>query len=578
MLPDELLQTDFVDMNQAGLMLEDLDPTKGPRQASLKRIIQASHFDKYRAARLPPPTAYRNYLQVIMYTSRHPEAPRGNKANIGPNLEPIRVLSSSMHNLRLTTDNQGYQGIAVIPAMIHNNYCSCPAAYALNNKEYLQPLRMCLPYELSIGNYQEDPTLPNYYNMGLAAPVYENPSNVYFSYISESGTVLNQLIRRQPRASVQRGPIIFYHPQFSHINIKNSKTLLTSINANLNRQEASYFTMEFGKTTTMNEQGRFPPLTELHNNVDVIGYGESITSLEDIIINEPLVNMFHGRQSCPYCNNIIQVFTENDLLYHFMKNHSQLQHGYFTCPGCLIPEAYSAKKYLEHYRYCHGQAAGLMMVLSETGGNARAQQAHILNMILQMTSFWPQKQIPAEKTTYISHLGGWTNGNEKDAAEMVLDIHEYRLRYLPGSLAEHDRTQKQASPILPRRRNRSHSSEAKESQPIKKNAPSTSRSSPTTFANETIKALSNALETDPEAASIIFKHLSRTFHPKKGKKSMDKPKKTGKSKRTPTPSSSSTTSTSDSETEKEEEEATREQDISKPKSRNTSRSPKKYRN
>jgi hypothetical protein len=161
---------------------------------------------------------------------------------------------------------------------------------------------------------------------------------------------------------------------------------------------------------------------------------------------------------------------------------------------------------------------------------------------------------------------------------MVLDIHEYRLRYLPGSLAEHDRTQKQASPILPRSRNRSHSSEAKESQPVKKNAPSTSRSSPTTFANETIKALSNALETDPEAASIIFKHLSRTFHPKKGKKPSDKTKKTGKSKRTPTPSSSSTTSTSDSETEKEEEEATREQDISKPKSRNTSRSPKKYRN
>jgi len=141
-------------MTQAGLMSEDLDSSKGPRQASLKRVLQAIHFDKYRAARLPPPTAYRNYQHVIMYNSRYPEAPRGHKANIGPNLGPIRVLSSSTYNRRLVTDNQGYQGIAVIPALIHNNDCSSPANYALNNKEYLQPLRMCLPHEPSIGNYK----------------------------------------------------------------------------------------------------------------------------------------------------------------------------------------------------------------------------------------------------------------------------------------------------------------------------------------------------------------------------------------------------------------------------------------
>jgi len=431
-LPHYMATKEFTDMSKIGLTQEDMEHNRGPRQLTLMKIMAALQVSKYRAAYLPGPMSYRIFQNTTKYSPRYPSAPRGEPANLTVNMEPIRIIQSNPANRELITDNQGNTGIPIIPALDHANDCLCAAPTANNNIESLNPLRMCLPNELFINSYLEHKDLPTGHNMGLAMPNIPNPSNVYFSYISSIGTVLPTLIRRQPVAAVTRQELVQYRPQFASINMRRSKSLMHSVVAHLNEVDILQFTQNFNAVSPSREKTRFPHLLDLHKNLDTAAYGSEVTTLEDIIINEPLVNMYHGLQSCPFCTDIIDVEDSTCFIKHFHLNHEVLRVASFTCPGCLIPEAYNATTYLQHYKATHSQAAGLMLVLSETSGHARAQQAHTLyNYLFTTNMVAPPPLQPTEDHTFIGHLGGYTT---KDPADMILAICEIQMALVPNPI------------------------------------------------------------------------------------------------------------------------------------------------
>ena len=73
-----------------------------------------------------------------------------------------------------------------------------------------------------------------------------------------------------------------------------------------------------------------------------------------------------------------------------------------------------------------------MLVLSETSGHARAQQAHTLyNYLFTTNMVAPTPLQPTEDHTFIGHLGGYTT---KDPADMILAICEIQMALVPNPI------------------------------------------------------------------------------------------------------------------------------------------------
>ena len=292
---------------------------------------------------------------------------------------------------------------------------------------------MCMPNQMFV-EYRENENLPNSNNMNYAPATYGNPSNVYFSRISKVGTILPTLIRRQPISATTRQQIVPYKPQYSSINILQSKVLTASIAAHLGRIDVTQFTPNFG--IMGQDKCRFPPIADFDKNMDITAYGR-VTNVEDIIINEPLVTMFYGAQTCPFCPSIIDVQDAACLLAHFHEKHAVLVCSYFTCPGCLQPEIFNVYGYMKHYKKTHALAERLMMVLSETSGHTRAQHAFMLYMYLTMVLMiqgMPNK--PDRHHEYISQYGGYTT---RDENEMLLNIYDKQQDTVPPTLRDQRR-------------------------------------------------------------------------------------------------------------------------------------------
>jgi len=203
-----------------------------------------------------------------------PELPRGDLISISPAMEPIKIITSSPDNWQLITDKAANTGVPVIPDLSHQNNCRCMALYANNNYESLQPVRSCLPVEM-YKEYPESRNYPSAQEMGFAAPVYKNLSDMYMSEVSSAGTVLLRQIRREPVTRLKRSKPTFKKPQWNSVDIASSDTLSSAIAANMSRDELSQFTARLNQYATNSSDSditRFRPLGSLSGNIDITSY------------------------------------------------------------------------------------------------------------------------------------------------------------------------------------------------------------------------------------------------------------------------------------------------------------------
>jgi hypothetical protein len=228
-------------------------------------------------------------------------------------------------------------------------------------------------------------------------------------------------------------------PQFAEVKLINHKQLIGAISSHQGRMDIQHFTEFFGKVTedydpriTNDTQlPRFPPAKQHYSNIDVTSYGSDITTMEDIIINEPLVAPFFGKQCCPYCLDLILIHSAATFMMHLHTIHPYIIHGHFTCPACLVSEAYTADTYLHHYCVVHNRTEALTMVLNETAVHARAQQGLILYMYLSCVKLFKIPTAKMEPMTVVTELGAITT---KDPAAMMLDYIETQQAHIPHDL------------------------------------------------------------------------------------------------------------------------------------------------
>jgi hypothetical protein len=422
-LPKQYWNTDFANITSVGLLADDIDIHKQIRSAPLQRILTAMQIKHYRAIGLPPPTQYRVHTSLMKLSTYCPELPRGDLISVSPAMEPIKIITSSPDNWQLITDKAANTGVPVIPDLSHQNNCRCMALYANNNYESLQPVRSCLPVEM-YKEYPESRNYPSAQEMGFAAPVYKNLSDMYMSEVSSAGTVLLRQIRREPVTRLKRSKPTFKKPQWNFVDIASSDTLSSAITANMSRDELSQFTArlnQYAANSSDSDITRFRPLGSLSGNIDVTSYGTGIESLEEIIINEPLVDAFYGKQKCSFCPTTLFLEDASELLTHFMQEHMVLLDAYFTCPACLVPAVIHSTRYAAHYRIYHAKATALMFILNEISIHSRAQHAHILNLFIIMGRELNILPTPSEKPKYVSPLGGWSICDPAQLEEDVLD-------------------------------------------------------------------------------------------------------------------------------------------------------------
>ena len=423
-LPQSMCDTEFANMSSIGLTKEDMDPSKPLKPAVLNKLLTAAQIKNYRALGLAPPMQYRVHTLITKFHESAPSLSRGQLYNIAIAADPVKIITEHSANNTLMTDKTYTTGIPVIPDPSHANDCRCQALYSNNNYTTLQPIRACLPKAL-YRKYPEDPDRPSAQEMGFSMPEHKNISDIYASELSCSGTVLMHLVRRAPVAQLTRSSIIYKKPQFSHINIEKSPVLAAAIAAQLERNEVTQYTSFLNKppcTASNKNISRFQPLTRLRHNIDVESYGPEITSIEDIVINEPLVEPFFGAQSCCFCSSIIFLSDAACLLNHYMEAHMDLIHAFISCPACLIPKVMHASQYSSHYAKEHAATLLLMAVLSETHVHSRTQQAHVLNLFLLMGRKFADTWGADENAGYASYLGGFTMSEPEALEDTIFDL------------------------------------------------------------------------------------------------------------------------------------------------------------
>jgi uncharacterized protein (UPF0147 family) len=430
-LPRYLANTEFTDMMSANLQMDDLDTIRPPRQQNLQRLMLACQIRQYRALGLPPPALYRVFTAVTKYDPRNPELSKGHMIMSTTAVELFKIITSNVDNNDLVEDKAANVGIPIIPALDHANDCECQALYMNNNYESLQPVKMCLPKELT-RKYHENPKWPNCYEMGFSAPIHRNFSDVFNSPVSVAGTALPQLIRRQPVAQLYRAKPVLKVPQYSDMKIHENHHLVATIVAQLDRGEIRQFTKYLNEGPMMGLEydiTRFRAFSnKMEFNIDIKSYGMKIISLEDILINEPLVEAFYGRQCCEYCPEQLNVDNETTYMSHLIDKHTALLKGHFTCPACLSPKVFSSRDYSLHYAVAHEGTAPLMNVLNETNIHVRIQHGILLNLFLftaQKMNFTPD--ISGEEK-YVSTIGGFTL---TEPATLALEIMELQLTLIP---------------------------------------------------------------------------------------------------------------------------------------------------
>jgi hypothetical protein len=177
-------------------------------------------------------------------------------------------------------------------------------------------------------------------------------------------------------------------------------------------------------------QARFQPISTFKDNIDVFSYGANVLSLEDIIDNEPKIQLFKGTQSCSYCNDLLYINSPTDTLLHLMDAHRYLLSCNFSCPSCMGAMIFDKDSFLDHFERQHSQTLSLMIVLNETALHTRLQHGHILSMFLRVAisagmSYDIQKD---EELYYASPIGGYTSGSPGHLAKQIIAMQNSELR------------------------------------------------------------------------------------------------------------------------------------------------------
>ena len=399
---------------------DDMRTDAGPRARAIENLCAALNKGCYRAMCLQPPLLFRNQATTTFYNEFQPSTPTGELAYLSTSNEPVYIAynDSTTH---VQMNIRGEAGIFQIPAD-HRIDCLCPLLTNNNNLSPLDMARLCLPDYL-VRKYENNPDIPPVYSMTNAGKRYKNASNVYFSLLSEAGTVLPTLIRRQPFGIIARLKPVEYHPQFASIILSPSNKLTRAVATQIWRPDFQCYTQRMNETsglaTTSDDQPRFLPMKTYANNMDVTSYGPDIISLEDIIDNSVKTQVFAGTQSCSYCEQLLFVKSPTDILQHFMNNHTDLLRCNFTCPSCIGVIALSKESFLEHFENVHANTLSLMIVLNETCLHSRLQHGLILSLFLRTAIAAGMTSSNKDETHYVSAIGGYTTNSAAQLEKQV---------------------------------------------------------------------------------------------------------------------------------------------------------------
>jgi len=143
--------------------------------------------------------------------------------------------------------------------------------------------------------------------------------------------------------------------------------------------------------------------------------------MEDILINEPLVDAFWGRQQCSFCNLQLLVNDPTSVLAHFIMDHMVLLDAYFSCPACMLPTIVHSENYPSHFHEHHAHTTAFMFILSETSVHSRMQHALALTYFITMGQLLHIKLLNEPNLKYASAFGGYSLSCPDLLKEEILD-------------------------------------------------------------------------------------------------------------------------------------------------------------
>jgi hypothetical protein len=412
----------------APLSTDDMRSDVGPRARTIERLCTALTVERYKALGLSTPLMFRQQHAIAKLNYMAPSVPTGTLIHLANSNEPIHITRTEPVSKIITT-NKGSTGYPYIPAS-HANKCICSMLTANNNATTLSTARMCIPTHLT-RQYIEDPDLTTFKNMENAGTRYRNPINIYFSEISECGTALPQLIRRQPVSIISRSAPMLYQPQYATIDLESQPQLLRSLVAQMWTIDFQAYTTHMNTYAGESKQDdiyhyRFRPIDQYLHNIDVASFGQATRSLEDIVINQPMITPFFGVQSCPYCSDVLQLQSPTDLMQHYLQEHRFLLVCEFTCPACIGIRIFNRDTYVQHYNETHAETSILMSTLTETRLHTRLQHGMILALLLTIAN---NENMTAEPKlpTYASIIGGYTIGPVQKLGRAIQTLQEHML-------------------------------------------------------------------------------------------------------------------------------------------------------
>ncbi len=224
---------------------------------------------------------------------------------------------------------------------------------------------------------------------------------------------------------------MLYQPQYASIDLESQPQLLRSLVSQLWTIDFQAYTTHMNMYASESRQEdmyhyRFRPIDKYLQNIDIASFGQATRSLEDIVINQPMITPFFGVQSCPYCNDVLQLQSPTDLMQHYLQEHRFLLVCEFTCPACIGIRIFNRDTYIQHYNETHAETSILMSTLTETRLHTRLQHGMILALLLTIAN---NENMTAESKlpTYASIKGGYTIGPVQKLGRAIQTLQEHML-------------------------------------------------------------------------------------------------------------------------------------------------------
>ena len=411
----------------------DYDVTRGmspfPSKAKIKKWLAILHFNLLRPLYHLPNLKFTLIDLVSIYNERFPylmDTSNSGAVVWGPSTSPAIILNRQMKNFALFTDKRGKTGYPILHTSRHKNRCLCGENIERNNYEFCFFSIICFLHSMFI---ERSGPMDSIDAESLRIL---NPSILFFSPIYKEGLYSPRMTNRQPLSMIYRAKSREYKPPFSGIDLLEDFDLLIGLNAYRFGSSFNYFLKHFcedaGQSTLENhfngpdmQYYRHPPARKQAKSLDIQARYPS--SADWILSNSVHMTPFYGPYHCPYCAEIIQSLTLEDLIQHLATQHLRLRSAVFSCPSCIKISLQRWDTFSDHYRNTHAAANAMLVVLDETDVAQRMALGLALSSLITATNnctrdFPSEIAACVEAMEFANHRGGYVVANNLSDNEL----------------------------------------------------------------------------------------------------------------------------------------------------------------